>query len=152
MKYCDTVDANNASLGCKCSQKCFSPTGCNAIAHTTIVFGGPNTPGRLLMKTSGSENVAAVGGLFNCPDCQHRCSNFAEACPSCGRYFRVYARNYKVEPGNGWSMAVFWGIMLAWIIPTLVCIALLVIFFIIGGIGAATLSRPNNRPNSTWGP
>ena len=94
------------------------------------------------MKTSGTENVQSVGGLFNCPDCQHRCSNFAEACPSCGRYFRVYARYFTVLPGGGWSMVVFWGIMLAWILPTLVTVGILVIVFVIGGIGAASLSRP----------
>lgn len=94
------------------------------------------------MKISGTENVQRTAGLFNCPDCQHQCSNFAEACPSCGRYFRVYARNYTVEPGNGWSMVVFWGIMLAWILPTLVTVGIVVILFVIGGIGAASLSRP----------
>jgi len=56
-------------------------------------------------------SAEAVGGFFACPDCQHHCSNFAEACPSCGRFFRAYAR--PVTPGDGWSIAVFWGIMLA---------------------------------------
>ena len=101
------------------------------------------------MKTSGTENLQIVGGLFSCPDCQHRCSNFAEACPSCGRYFRVYARNFTVSPGNGWSMAVFWGIMLAWIIPTLLSIAILVVLFVVGAIGAASLTQPRNRPSTS---
>ena len=104
------------------------------------------------MKITGTENVQATGGLFSCPDCQHRCSNFAESCPSCGRYFRVYARTFTVEPGNGWSMAVFWGIMLSWIIPTVVCIALIIILFIIGVFGAATLSNPDLRPSTTTRP
>ena len=103
------------------------------------------------MKTTGSENLQTVGGLFACPDCQHHCSNFAESCPSCGRYFRVYARNFTVQPGSGWSIAVFWGIMLAWIIPTLLTIALLVILFVIGAIGAASLTQPRTSPpNSSW--
>ncbi|HEX3186678.1 MAG TPA: hypothetical protein VHQ94_17920 [Pyrinomonadaceae bacterium] len=49
-------------------------------------------------------------------------------------------------------MAVFWGIMLCWIIPTVLGIALIIIFFIIGGIGAASLSRPDLRPNTTVRP
>lgn len=102
------------------------------------------------MKISGNENVQTVGGLFSCPDCQHRCSNFAEACPSCGRYFRVYARNYTVEPGGGWSMAVFWGIMLAWIIPTVVGMVLFALL-VVGGIGAASLA-PSTRSDTTSRP
>lgn len=104
------------------------------------------------MKISGTDNSQTVGGLFACPDCQHRCSQFAETCPSCGRYFRMYARTITVEPGNGWSMTVFWGIMLAWIIPTIVGVALVVILFVIGGIGAASLSRPDSRPYPTTRP
>jgi hypothetical protein len=104
------------------------------------------------MKVSGSENLQTVGGLFSCPDCQHRCSNYAEACPSCGRYFRVYSRNFTVEPGNGWSMAVFWGIMLAWILPTLLCIALVFVVLVIGGLGAASLSQPRSEPSTTSRP
>ena len=100
------------------------------------------------MKTAGSENLQVVGGLFACPDCQHRCSNFAEACPSCGRYFRVYARHFTVGPGSGWPMVVFWGIMLSWIIPTLVAIGLLVVLFVIGAIGAASLTQPRSTPSS----
>jgi hypothetical protein len=99
------------------------------------------------MKTTGTENLQTVGGLFACPDCQHRCSNFAESCPSCGRYFRVYARNFTVVPGGGWSMAVFWGIMLAWIIPTLLAIGLFVVLFVIGAIGAASLTPTRNSPS-----
>lgn len=102
------------------------------------------------MKISGNENIQNVGGLFLCPDCQHRCSNFAEACPSCGRYFRMYARSFRVEPGGGWSMAVFWGIMLAWIIPTLVAIAF-VFLLALGGIGAASLT-PSGRSDTTSRP
>ena len=101
------------------------------------------------MKTSGTENLQTVGGLFSCPDCQHRCSNFAEACPSCGRYFRVYARNFTVQPGSGWSMAVFWGIMLAWIIPTLLSIAVIVVLLVVGVIGAASLTQPRTRPTTS---
>jgi hypothetical protein len=101
------------------------------------------------MKTSGSENLQVVGGLFACPDCQHHCSNFAESCPSCGRYFRVYARNFTVQPGDGWSMAVFWGIMLSWIIPTLVAIGLFVILFVIGAIGAASLRPALSTPSNS---
>lgn len=104
------------------------------------------------MKTSGSENLETVGGLFSCPDCQHACSHFAEACPSCGRYFRVYARNFQVEPGSGWAMTVFWGIMLAWILPTLLVIAIGVVILVIGGIGAATLTQPHSSPSSTSRP
>ena len=101
------------------------------------------------MKISGSENLQSVGGLFACPDCQHGCSNFAEACPSCGRYFRVYARNFTVEPGSGWCMTVFWGIMLAWIIPTLLAVGLVVVLFVIGVIGAASLTQPRSVSPST---
>lgn len=104
------------------------------------------------MKISGIDNSQMVSGLFSCPDCQHHCSNFAESCPSCGRYFRMYARTITVAPGSGWSMTVFWGIMLAWIIPTIVCVALVIILFVIGGIGAATLSQPDFRPNTTTRP
>lgn len=103
------------------------------------------------MRTSGTENLQTVAGLFSCPDCQHKCSNFAEACPSCGRYFRVYARNFTVAPGGGWAMTVFWGIMLAWIIPTLLGIALIVVLFVIGAIGAASLTNPRpTRDTPTW--
>ena len=104
------------------------------------------------MKTSGTENVVETSGLFACPDCQHRCSNFAEACPSCGRYFRVYARTFTVEPGDGWSMTVFWGIMLVWIIPTVLAIVLIFVLLIIGGLGVASLSLPDTRPNTTTRP
>jgi hypothetical protein len=45
-------------------------------------------------------NVESVSSLFAGPDCQHRCSNYAEACPSCGRFFRGYARVIEVTPGN----------------------------------------------------
>src|SRR6185436_9060264 len=117
----------------------------------TIMLWGAVFSSRILygvfgMKITGSENLETTGGLFSCPDCQHRCSHFAESCPSCGRYFRVYARTFSVEPGRGWSMAVFWGIMLCWVIPTVLGIALIIIFFILGGIGAASLSRPDLRP------
>src|ERR1041384_4536053 len=95
------------------------------------------------MKT---ENLQTVGGLFSCPDCQHRCSNFAEACPSCGRYFRVYARDFSVRPGSGWSMVVFWGIMLALIIPKTLSIAVIVVLFVVGAIGAASLTQRPSRP------
>ena len=81
--------------------------------------------------------------LEPCPDCGHRCSPQAEACPSCGRFFRAFAR--KVKPGDGWSIAIFWGIMLAWIIPTLLMIGLIVVLFIMG-IGVASLTQP--RPSS----
>ena len=91
------------------------------------------------------ENLEIYGGLFTCPDCKHACSNFAEACPSCGRFFRAYQRTIEVSR-NGWSITVFWGIMLAWIIPTLLTLALIVILFIIGAIGAASLTQPLNRP------
>jgi hypothetical protein len=104
------------------------------------------------MKITGTENVETTGGLFPCPDCQHRCSTFAESCPSCGRYFRVYARTFSVEPGSGWSITVFWGIMLVWIIPTVLCMVLLVLFFVIGGIGVATLPRSDVRPATTSRP
>ncbi len=104
------------------------------------------------MEISGTENLQTVGGLFACPDCQHRCSNFAEACPSCGRYFRVYARNYTVQPGSGWSITIFWGIMLVWIIPAVIGIVLAIILVVIGGIGAATFSGFDNRSNTTTRP
>ena len=100
------------------------------------------------MKISGNENLQNVGGLFSCPDCQHKCSNYAEACPSCGRYFRMYARNFTVQPGGGWSMAVFWGIMLAWILPTLVGVALIVLL-VLGGVGAASLRQPRSTRSTT---
>ena len=58
-------------------------------------------------------------GLLPCPDCQHQCSTYAETCPSCGRFFRVCRPTPEVQPGAGWSMTVFWGIMLAWILPGL---------------------------------
>lgn len=103
------------------------------------------------MEISGVENLQTAGGLVACPDCQHRCSTFAESCPSCGRYFRVYARNFTVQPGSGWSITIFWGIMLVWIIPALIGALLVVIFFVIGGLGAATLSRPD-RPSTTLRP
>jgi hypothetical protein len=44
-------------------------------------------------------------------------------------------------------MAIFWGIMLAWIIPSLLAAALVVILFIIGVLGAASLSQPSSLPN-----
>lgn len=90
---------------------------------------------------TGPENLFAVAGLFNCPDCDHDCSNFAETCPKCGRYFRRYASTINVNR-NGWSITVFWGIMLAWIIPMLLIVGLVVLFAVIGGIGAASLPRP----------
>jgi hypothetical protein len=39
-------------------------------------------------------------------------------------------------------MAVFWGIMLAWFLPTLLLIGLIAVIAILGGIGAASLPRP----------
>ena len=105
------------------------------------------------MEVSGTENLQTVGGLFACPDCQHHCSNFAEACPSCGRYFRVYARNFTVVPGSGWAMTVFWGIMLVWIIPLVLSVILIIVVFLLGGIGAATLPLiQDTRSNSTTRP
>jgi len=83
--------------------------------------------------------------LTLCPDCQHECSTQAEACPSCGRFFRNYPQIIEVTPGAGWSMAVFWGIMLAWIIPmvigALIGGVLVVALFVLGS-GAAFLTTP----------
>lgn len=96
---------------------------------------------------AGPENLFAVAGLFTCPDCQHNCSNFAETCPGCGRYFRSYARIVSVNRNN-WSITVFWGIMLAWIIPMLLGFALIVLFIFMG-VGAASLvPAPRDMPTS----
>src|SRR6266540_1573743 len=83
--------------------------------------------------------------------CTAHCSNFAETCPQCGRFFRTFKQGQiQVRPGDGWSLAVFWGIMLAWIIPTIVCIALIVVLFVIGGLTAASLMPriPSQTPSS----
>jgi hypothetical protein len=45
-------------------------------------------------------------------------------------------------------MAIFWGIMLAWIIPALLSIALVVILLLIGAIGVASLT-PRSQPASS---
>ncbi|HKO61473.1 MAG TPA: hypothetical protein VJV03_09965 [Pyrinomonadaceae bacterium] len=108
--------------------------------------------GQRLPELAAHENLETVGGLFACPDCQHHCSNFAETCPGCGRFFRSYSRIYRTRPGEGWSMAVFWGIMLAWIIPMFVGLLLFIILLVIGGIGAATLTQPLREPTSTRQP
>jgi endonuclease YncB( thermonuclease family) len=44
-----------------------------------------------ILQLTANENVEVSGGLFNCPDYQHRSSNLAEGCPSCGRFFRPYS-------------------------------------------------------------
>lgn len=46
-------------------------------------------------------------------------------------------------------MTVFWGIMLAWIIPTLLAVGLVVVLFVIGVIGAASLTQPRSVSPST---
>jgi hypothetical protein len=71
--------------------------------------------------------------LIPCIDCKAAISKYAEACPHCGRFFQGYKRTIKVIPGDGWSMTVFWGMMLAWIIP-LIC--LVVLAFVLVGIAA----------------
>jgi hypothetical protein len=103
------------------------------------------------LQLTAPENLFAPGGLFACPDCQHSCSNFAERCPQCGRFFQTFEQGQiQVRPGDGWSMAVFWGIMLAWIIPMILGIALIVLLVVIGGIGAASLAprSPSQTPSS----
>jgi hypothetical protein len=45
-----------------------------------------------------------------------------------------------MKPGDGWGMAIFWGIMLAWFIPTLVLSLLVFVLFMIGMVGAASLA------------
>ena len=48
-------------------------------------------------------------------------------------------------------MAIFWGIMLAWIIPTLLSIALVVLLIVLGVIGTAALaprSQTTPTPNA----
>jgi len=52
-------------------------------------------------------------------------------------------------PTSSWSMTVFGGIMLAWIIPTLLSIAILVVLFVVGAIGAASLTQPRTRPSTS---
>jgi hypothetical protein len=44
-----------------------------------------------------------------------------------------------VTPGSKWSMTVFWGMMLAWIIPLVVLMILGFVLAVMGGIGAASL-------------
>lgn len=104
------------------------------------------------LELASPENLFTHSGLFTCPDCQHNCSNFAETCPACGRFFRSYARVITVTPGNGWSLSVFWGIMLAWIIPTIIGVALIVVLFVMGLLTTAYFAprtppeAPSSRP------
>jgi hypothetical protein len=74
--------------------------------------------------------------LYSCPECSHRCAESAYTCPSCGHCFQ----QPKVRPGDGWGMAIFWGIMLAWFIPTFVVGLLVFVLVLIGAIGAASLA------------
>jgi len=94
--------------------------------------------------------LMATPSLFACPSCKNGCAENACFCPSCGHVFD--AHQVKIRPGDGWSMAIFWGIMLAWIIPMLLSIALVVILILIGVIGAASLSQigqPSPTPTPT---
>lgn len=80
-------------------------------------------------------------GLVPCPDCQHKCSSYAEACPACGRFFRAYKRVIEVTPGKGWSVAVGWGVILSSVFAGLIIGAIFVVLFmLIAGMGAA--ARP----------
>jgi hypothetical protein len=83
--------------------------------------------------------------LFACPSCQNGCATNAHFCPSCGH---VFEEQVKMRPGDGWSMTIFWGIMLAWIIPTILTIVLAVILFVIGAIGVVSLT-PRDQPTPT---
>jgi hypothetical protein len=78
------------------------------------------------------------GSLTPCPDCQHKCSTYAETCPSCGRFFRSY-RSLSVTPGKGWSTAVGWGFILGWLFAAFLGFCLLIVLMVLGGIAAASL-------------
>lgn len=87
--------------------------------------------------------------LSPCPACDHSCSDQAASCPGCGHFF--HDNQAKVRPGDGWSIAIFWGIMLAWIIPVVLSSILVAILFLIGVLGLASLSSgtPAQGPRPT---
>jgi hypothetical protein len=78
--------------------------------------------------------------LNNCPDCEQLVSRHAESCPHCGRFIQNL-RNVVVTVGRtGWAGTIAWGVILSWIIPSLI---LMVGFFIlVAMIGGAASTIP----------
>jgi hypothetical protein len=70
--------------------------------------------------------------LIPCPDCNHNCSPQAEHCPQCGRFFRRYDDGTLTVDRRGWATAIAGGIVLGWILVSLIAGALLVVLFILG--------------------
>ena len=92
-----------------------------------------------------STSPQSTAALFSCPDCAHRCSQYAEACPRCGRFFRGYGRIVEVVPGSGWIGKVAWGIVLSSFLWGLILMSLFVVGVIVlvllFGAGAALTPR-----------
>ncbi len=82
-------------------------------------------------------NEPAESQLASCMDCGGMVSRKAESCPKCGRFFQSL-RVIRVVPGNGWSRAVAWGIILSSII---VMIMVAVFWFFIIALIAAAMSN-----------
>jgi hypothetical protein len=70
--------------------------------------------------------------LTPCPDCNHQCSFQAESCPNCGRFFRRYDAGAVVVNRANWVTTIAGGIVLGWIMVSIIAGSLLILLFILG--------------------
>jgi hypothetical protein len=66
-------------------------------------------------------------------------SRNAEDCPNCGKYFQRFNLTVEVYRG-GWSRTIALGVILAWLVPFIIAIAMFVLLFVLG-IGLSGLGR-----------
>lgn len=69
--------------------------------------------------------------LTPCPDCGRPCSLYAEHCPQCGRFFRRYGEALVIDRRN-WVTTIAGGIVLGWVMISIIAGAVLVVLLILG--------------------
>lgn len=64
--------------------------------------------------TLPTTSVTTSTNLLTCPDCGHAVSRYAQACPSCGRFFENLSSETKVVQSRWWwSQTIAWGVIMA---------------------------------------